>query len=135
VLIIEEVAGDHRLTVTGNIGRTYPAWRTSTGKALLALLAPDSAGPLPGLVDRMAALEPELELIRQRGYATSYEELEAHLNAVGAPVFDHTGQAVAAVSISGPAARLPRAREREIAALVINATRAISRELGYRDML
>lgn len=141
VLIIEEVSSDHLLHTTSNIGTVYPANCASTGKALLAyqpLAQLDelferglvARGPR-SIVDR-DALADELVLVREQGYATSYDELEAHLHAVGAAIFDHQGAAIAAVSVSGPAVRLPRSREAEIAALVCSTCRAISAQLGYR---
>jgi DNA-binding IclR family transcriptional regulator len=141
VMIIEEIAADHLLNTSSNIGRTYPATCASTGKALLAwgpsdalegVLRSELPGCGPGSIRDGAALREELETVRTRGYATSYEELEAHLHAVGAPIFNHAGEAVAAVSVSGPAARLPREREPEIARLVMNACAAVSERLGYR---
>jgi IclR family acetate operon transcriptional repressor len=140
VLIIEEVTGDHLLTTSGNIGRTYPARRASTGKALLASLPPGQLAAALGLPPTASvdtsdpAFAQELALARERGYATSYEELEAHLHAIGAAILDHTGAAIAAISVSGPAARLMREREREIALLVRQTCALISGELGYRTM-
>jgi DNA-binding IclR family transcriptional regulator len=141
VMIIEELAADHLLNTSSNIGRTYPATCAATGKALLAWTPPDAlermlTAELPGCGPRSirdgAALRAELAAVRMRGYATSYEELEAHLHAVGAPIFNHQGEAIAAVSVSGPAARLPREREPETARLVMDACAAISERLGYR---
>jgi IclR family acetate operon transcriptional repressor len=78
------------------------------------------------------ALRDELQAVLARGYATSYEELEAHLHAVGAPIYDHLGRIVAAVSVSGPAARMPRRREPELAQMTLDACAQISHGLGYR---
>lgn len=138
VLIIEEIAGDHLLTTSGNIGRTYPAQSASTGKILLANLPPEQlevwlSGPFGNAIADMAAFRAELSRIREQGYATSYEELEVHLHAIGAVIYDHTGQAAAAISISGPAARLPRSEEQYFAALVRDTCAAISQQLGYRE--
>ncbi len=141
VMIIEEIAADHLLNTSSNIGRMYPATCASTGKALLAwgpsevlegMLRTELPGCGPRSIRDSTALRDELGTIRMRGYATSYEELEAHLHAVGAPIFNHQGEAIAAASVSGPAARLPREREPEIARLVINTCAAISERLGYR---
>lgn len=142
VMIVEEVAGDHLLSASSNVGTLYPAHCTATGKLLLAHLPPPAlseilAGglraPGPRAITDELALRAELQAAVARGYATAYEELEAHLHAVGAPIFDHQGLAVAAVSISGPAARLPRRREPELARMVMEAAGRISRAMGYRD--
>lgn len=140
-LIIDEVSDDHLLSTASNIGTLYPANCASTGKMLLAYLPSEQleailAGELvacgPASITDPTQLRAELAMVRQRGYATSYDELEVHLHAFGAAIFDHAGTAVAAVSVSGPAARLPREREAEIAALVQATCRSISLQLGYR---
>ncbi len=142
VMIVEEIPGDHLLSASSNVGTLYPAHCTATGKLLLAHLPPQAlaeflAGQLrapgPRTITDEVALRADLQAAVARGYATAYEELEAHLHAVGAPIFDHQGQAAAAVSISGPAARLPRRREPELARLVMEAGAQISRAMGYRD--
>jgi DNA-binding IclR family transcriptional regulator len=143
VMIVEELAGDHLLSATSNVGTLYPAHCTSTGKLLLADLPPDAleatlAAELracgPCAIGDAEALRAELHASLARGYATSYEELEAHLHAVAAPIYDHRGRVVAALSISGPAARIPRSREPEIARMLIDACAEISRGLGYRAL-
>lgn len=142
VLLVEEIEGAHLLNAASNVGTLYPAHCTSTGKLLLAdlppaeldaLLADELAAPGPRAITDAAALRVELQASLARGYATSYEELEAHLYAVGAPIRNHRGRVVAAISISGPAARLPPEREPEIAALLLEACAAISHALGYRE--
>ena len=141
VMIVEEIPGDYLLNTSSNIGMLYPAHCTSTGKLLLAALPAHAldailAGGLracgPRGIADAAALRTELRTLLARGYATSYEELEAHLHAVGAPIYDHQGDIVAAVSISGPAARMPRRREPQLARMLTDACAEISHALGYR---
>jgi DNA-binding IclR family transcriptional regulator len=143
VIIVEELPGDYLLSTSSNVGTIWPAHCTSTGKLLLAALPPAEldallAGGLPACGPRSitdpAALRDELRVALARGYATSYEELEAHLHAVGAPIYDHLGRLVAAVSVSGPAARMPRRREPELARMTLDACARISHALGYREM-
>ena len=141
VLIVEEITGDYLLSTSSNIGTLYPAHCTATGKLLLAALPPDALDGLlaaglhacgPRGITDTAALRAELHAALARGYATSYEELEAHLHSVGAPIYDHRGHVAAAISISGPAARMPRRREPEFAQMLMDACTRISHALGYR---
>ena len=84
---------------TGSASST-PLHATSSGKVLLAHLRPtqrrllDAAG-LPGshrhTITSRPALETELAAARDDGYATTVEEYEDGLNAVAAPVRDHSG--------------------------------------------
>ena len=60
------------------------------------------------------------------------EEYEVGLNAVAAPVFDRSGQVVAAVSVSGPSYRLDDQRIRQVVAPLLAATADISRRMGHR---
>jgi DNA-binding IclR family transcriptional regulator len=78
-------------------------------------------------------LRAELQKTIQRGYATGIEELEIGLTAVAAPIRNHTGQVVAALSVSGPSYRLPIKRLEEVSKDVIESAHAISAELGYID--
>jgi DNA-binding IclR family transcriptional regulator len=141
VMIVAELASDHLLNTASNVGTLYPAHCTATGKLLLAglpneqldvVLASGLSACGPHGITNVDTFRAELQACLDRGYATSYEELEAHLHAVGAPIYDHTGRIVAAVSISGPAARMPRRREPEIARILVKACADISRALGYR---
>ena len=77
-------------------------------------------------------LRKELERIREQGYALDQEEAVEGLRCVAGPVFNHTGQIVAAFSVAGPATRLTPARVPEIAQLVRETSQQISYRLGYR---
>jgi DNA-binding IclR family transcriptional regulator len=78
-----------------------------------------------------AVLREELARVRGEGYALNDEELLPELVAVAAPVFDHRGRVVAAVSISAPSFHVPVERVAFFAALVKDAAGEISRRMGY----
>lgn len=78
-------------------------------------------------------LEHQMALIRTQGYATAIEELEDGYVAVSAPIRNHDGEVVAAVSIGGPITRLNAGRLPECIDLVQQAGRRISERLGFRD--
>ena len=70
-----------------------------------------------------------LERIRTTGVSFDSEEASLGLNCVAAPIFNHTGAPVAAMSVSGPVGRLsPEALVPAIRA----ATLAVGRHLGYQ---
>jgi DNA-binding IclR family transcriptional regulator len=124
----------------GWVGRRTPLHATSTGKVLLASLPPDRVAVLldkpleaytPHTITDVEALKAELESVRTAGYSVGHEEYEVGLNAVAAPVRDHTGQVIAAVSASGPSYRLSAENFEEVAKEVIAVAQAISTELGH----
>jgi DNA-binding IclR family transcriptional regulator len=93
------------------------------------------ADPLPRYTEHtvveVAALERELVEVRERGWASTVEEYELGLNALAAPVRDHDGRVVAAVSVSGPSYRFgPEVFDR-VAPRLLQAADEISRRLGH----
>ena len=124
----------------GQVGRRVPSHSTSLGKALLASL-PDTqlqqylaTYPLtpqtPQTVTSPATLEQHLAEVRAQGYAVDLEENRPGICCVGAPIRAHSGEAVAAVSVSGPAFRMHPGPIPTLARLVLDAAQAISMELG-----
>jgi IclR family acetate operon transcriptional repressor len=140
VLILDEVMGLHLVSATHWIGTRWHAYATSTGKAILAYLSPTQVRellparlPLAGRGTRTRSdLISELEKIRAQGYATNIEELETGFAAVGAPVFNHEGKVIAAISVGGPRTRFMDKTIKKLAPRVRRAAAAISQQLGFR---
>jgi IclR family transcriptional regulator, acetate operon repressor len=110
----------HFVGGTNWVGRRVPYDVTANGKVLLAF-----ALPLPS--------DPEALAIRARGYATAVDQLEHGLAALAAPVFGPGGDAVAALSISGPTLRLTDDRILELAPQLVQQAREVSARLGNHD--
>jgi|SRR5581483_5868926 DNA-binding IclR family transcriptional regulator len=140
VLILDEVFGAHLVGATHWVGTRWAAYATSTGKAMLAFLSPaERQRILPARLTAITAqtlrshraLERELGQIRKRGYAIANQELEADYIAVGAPIFNHEGRVVAAISVGGPQTRLTPERIARFIPLVKKTAAQISRNLGF----
>lgn len=133
---ISEVRGPASIASHNWVGQSTPLHATSSGKVLLAL-APTQplTDPLPRYTDStlvdVAALERELDLVRERGWASTVEEYEVGLNALAAPVHDHEGAVVAAVSVSGPSYRLSPEVFATVVPRLLRATGEIGRRLGH----
>jgi IclR family transcriptional regulator, KDG regulon repressor len=137
---IHLVESAHPLHIHMRIGGV-PAHATSTGKVLLAALPPDELARrltgrrLMNLTDRTiknrAALQKELRRVRDQGYAVDDEECSLGLRCVGAPVRDHHGTVVAALSVVAPCHRLPSSALQAAAGTVREAAQEISRRLGF----
>lgn len=116
IVHIGAVQGLYPVQVRRSIGQRGPSHATSLGKALLALLPEEDrerrldqlrleAYTQRTIID-LAKLRGELDETRERGYAVAEGEYETGINAVGVPVMNTQGQAVAAISTTGPAFRV-----------------------------
>jgi DNA-binding IclR family transcriptional regulator len=133
---ISQIDGRHLLGATNWIGRELGLHSTAAGKVFLAFGAaelPD--GPLEQItattVTDRDRLGRELEAIRDQGYATIVDELEAGLSAVGAPVRDRGGAVIAALTASGASLRLAPARLRLLGRVALEQAHTVSTRLGY----
>jgi IclR family acetate operon transcriptional repressor len=112
VLNVAEVASTYILSSSGGwVGRRTRPHAVANGKVLLAFGAIPAAASLERYTEHTitdpGVLGAELAQVRADGYATAVAELEEGLVAVAAPVFGAGGGCVAALSVSGPAFRMP----------------------------
>jgi len=141
LLYISKVESQHIIRSHCTIGTRNPLHSSSMGKAILSNLPPDELNAMLDRIDLVAHTEhtitnrdqllQELECTRLRGYAIDNLEMEENVRCVGAPIFNHMGYPFAAISLSGPAFRLPVERLHEFAPLVLKAAHSISSQLGY----
>lgn len=108
------------MSINLGIGSRLPAACTSMGRTLLAEL--DDAAvdallarhPLAAHTDRTltdpAALKAELARVRRQGWCVVDQELEEGLVSLSVPIRDRAGRAIAAMNVSGQAARTPAAQ-------------------------
>ena len=76
------------------------------------------------------ALKKDLERSRQLGYALDDEEHAVGLRCVAGVVRDETGTPIAALSLSGPAARIPNDRIEQFGLKIRRVCADLSREYG-----
>jgi len=139
VINISEVRGPAAVASHNWVGQSTPPHATSSGKVLLAYADLDLTGVLGGSLTRYTAqtvtdldeLRAELAQVRERGWGATVEEYEVGLNALAAPVRDHRGEVVAAVSVSGPSYRLTEATFPAVSVRLLEATAEFSRRLGH----
>lgn len=145
VVYIEKLHGLHAIgLMSSQVGGRSPAYCTGVGKALLAHTDPQLIRAhfrKTGLhrysdltIQSLDTLMEHLKKVRCQGYALDCGEHEAEVRCVAAPVFDMTGKAVAAISVSGPAARMERLEtNQELINRTAQAARIISTRLGYHE--
>ena len=77
-------------------------------------------------ITTVAGLRTELAKVWERGYAMDHEELEYGLTCIGAPILNQKGEAMAAISLSGPTSRMLSGDIEER----IEAVKRIAREIS-----
>jgi IclR family transcriptional regulator, acetate operon repressor len=109
------------------------------GKAMLAFMPRSQIeallkGPLNAFTQKTIvshdALIAEIETIRARGWSIDDEEGTLGMRCIAAPVFNQLGEAVAGVSLSGPAFRVTPERDAEYGTLVRGAAEEITAAIG-----
>jgi IclR family transcriptional regulator, KDG regulon repressor len=138
---VERLESPENVRIVARIGRRLPLYAGSAGKVFLAFLPETrcmeilNATELQPLTERTftdrAILLEELDHIRQQGYAVSYGEWILEASGVAAPIFDSTGQVIAALTISGPTQRFSEATVNRYAAEIQHVAAQISREMGF----
>lgn len=136
---IQKIAGPSPIQMASRVGDRVPVYCTASGKVFLAHLPRShfddavSAG-MPARTEHTITtaegLRREVDAIRERGYGIDDIENELDIRCVSAPVFDHTGEIVCAISSSGPAARIHGEHIAELAEIVRNGADQLSQRLG-----
>lgn len=138
-LYVAKVESRFSIRMGSIVGQRHPCHCTGLGKVLLAydFRGVEAASGENGLVARTRRtitdrdrLRQELILTRERSYAVDDQEFEDGLRCVAAPIFDHTGTVVAAISVSGPTARITEGAVGELAVTTVGMAREISLALG-----
>jgi len=141
VVYVAKVECTRTLRIPSAVGQRNPAYCTGVGKAILAFLAPEQIDsyiaqtPLKPFTRKTLTsggeLKTNLRQIVAQGYAVDDQEREEGVRCVAAPVRDHGGQVIAAISIAGPSIRVTKERIAELASHVLRAADEISAGLGY----
>jgi len=143
VVYIEQVESRSMVRMLARLGSRLPAYSTGGGKAILAYLEEEELNEylvrqnlVPHTVNTITSpteLKKALARIRQDGYAVDREEMEYGVRCVAAPIRNYTGKVIAALSVSGPGARMTDEYvEARLAPLVKQFADRISARLGYR---
>lgn len=143
VIYIEKLEGTETLRMHSKVGKRAPMHCTAVGKAILAHL------PLSVVLDILERkgmpqhtdhtitdkemFLHELAVVRQKGYALDLEENEYGIRCIAVPIFDHSGNVIAAVSVSGPTIRMTDERIEQLQAHMRHIGKQISARLGYSE--
>lgn len=139
VVFLAQVECREVMRVLARPGGRSPLHCSGLGKALLSALPVQTTrtlvgNPIQRFTDKTLAtpeaMERDMALSRQRGYAIDDEEYAAGLRCVAAPIHDEYGEPMAAISLSGPSARLTDARLKLLGEMVARTAQAVTGAVG-----
>jgi IclR family transcriptional regulator, KDG regulon repressor len=145
VVYLAKVDSIHAVRMMSAVGRRLPANCTAVGKALLSVLSDDELARrfggegarlpamTPSSITSLEALKGVLSRVRALGYSLDDCESNADVRCVAAPVHDHGGGVVAAMSISVPTTRTGEDWPGGLVELVRRGAHELSRRLGHAD--
>lgn len=139
-VFVSQVESREMMRMVVKIGSRAPLHASGVGKAYLSTLSDEEVSTLThqhGLLEvtentlsTPEALKSNLALIRDRGYSFDNEEHAIGLRCVAATIHDEVGKAVAAISLSGPKARIPDEDVTKLGQKVLESANVITAKLG-----
>ena len=140
VIYIDKVVSDQIIRMDAPLGVSRPYNCTSVGKVLLAGMPNNRLMDLADFFENrtgnsnidVKVLQAEIDQVRECGWAMDKEEYALGAFCIGAPIFDHEGSIIAAVTVTGPAERIRERLEDNLTRVLANAKK-ISEAMGYRN--
>jgi DNA-binding IclR family transcriptional regulator len=140
VVCVNTISAGHSLRTEASLGQKFSIHSTAGGKVLLSFAPEEKKRRIlrkiklipftKNTITEVNELKKHLGLIQQQGFAIDNEETSIGGKCIGAPIKDRPGEAVAAISISGPSARITSDKLNELVCLVKSTAREISARLG-----
>ncbi|MGI8316710.1 IclR family transcriptional regulator [Halobacillus mangrovi] len=141
LVYVAKIDNPRSVRTSAQIGMRKPMYCTGLGKAFLAFLpepvkeniVADMEMPAitSNTITNKHELNEQLSVFRKQGYAIDDGENESGLYCLAAPVYNASGEMVAAVSVSGPKDRV-YPRSEEIVEELLKTAKTISERAGFR---
>lgn len=150
VVYLDKVEGAHGRTHSAEPGSRIPITRTAAGKAVLAFLPEENleqlgqelmdwSGYVRSEIVAPESIRAEIELIRQRHYATSEGGLKQGVNSVAAPIWWREEQPYGSLVLTADEQNLPREEfpiiGAKLVAMAEEATLALGGDTLKRDSM
>ena len=141
VVYVNKKESKQSMRIYTEIGARNPAFCTGVGKVMLAYLNEDDLYNIipdelkeytPYTITDKKELINNLMTIKEKGYALDNEEYSMGLKCVAAPILNYEGEAIYAISVSGPTVRMTEEKVRESIKEIKKAAEEISIKIGYK---
>lgn len=143
VLYIAQSESSQLLKMFTQLGAKVPLYCTGGGKLLLAYKSRKYQESILNTINfqkytkntlsTIDDLLEEFETIKKQGFAADKEEREEGITCIAAPVFDCYGEAIAAMSLSGPTYRLSEKGLESVTAKLVMIAKELSASLGHTE--
>lgn len=141
VVYIDKAESSHVVSMHSKVGRRAPMHCTAVGKALLSTLPEEEVRHIleikgmtrytPNTIVEPDALMVYLREVKISKISVEIEENEIGIICLGTPVFDYSGRAIGAISVSGPAERIKEKGIERIGQEMKKAGEVISAHMGF----
>ena len=140
-LIMSFLESTSAFHVVSTVGSRLPAHCTVQGKILLSYLSPSQVRHIirergmqiytPHTIHSIEALESELQVTRERGYALDNSEFHIGLHSVAAPILNHAGEVTYSIAVVSMFHSVESPEFQRAKQLIIEAAADISHVLGH----
>ncbi len=141
-VLIAQIECKEIMRMVAKLGGRTPVHVSGVGKAILSTMPSAAIEELLNayelkrvtqhtITDKSAFVE-HLSLIKRQGYSLDDEEQCSGLRCIAAPIYNEHGEAIAAVSISGPCLRITDRRIEALAKTICETAAQITIAMGGR---
>jgi IclR family KDG regulon transcriptional repressor len=141
VTYLEVVPSEFALRLQESRGASVPVHASALGKVILAFSPPESVRDLIHSlklekITQRTISDPdefmsELRRVHHAGFAFDHGEGSMLAVCIGSPILDDKGNAIAAMSISGPASRFNPKKDAPVIASLIKGTADLAKAFAY----
>ncbi|MGA2043681.1 MAG: IclR family transcriptional regulator C-terminal domain-containing protein [Roseiarcus sp.] len=142
VIVLTQVESREIMRAITRVGGRAPMVTSGIGKAILSTYPDADVAAIirrhgmkrltPKSIVRAGQLRDALDAVRRDGWALDDQEYVTGLRCVAAVVYNDQAEALAGLSVSGLASRVPETRVPELGALVRGTARELTLALGGR---
>ena len=140
MIYVDQVKCKQPIRILAHIGRINPIYCTSSGRLLLAyqseqrqqeVLNGELIKYTPNTEIDPVKIQKDLETIRKQGYCILTNEFIEGIVSISAPIWDYREKVISAISVVGPITRITPEKLIFCRTRVQNASREISKKMGY----
>jgi DNA-binding IclR family transcriptional regulator len=141
---LDKLETTHPIKLASGIGKGNPLYNTGSGKVILSYLQGDYLEEILQKIEKQGMIKSasntvtdinelrrQLAEICKSGYAVAANELQEGVASIAAPIYDYSGEVIAAVSITGSSKKLCGDEIELYISKIVHAAKNISKKLGF----